>query len=148
MTVSILLSIRNNIITLLNVRSIEKVNERSSSCYKTSQRPKLFCATHNRMVNDNDIKKSYLIFAKNIQVDSILLRLSIEGARLFSNSWAIWLDVLPTNLFEKPICRPDGKTFFVRQYKANGMAEIFCKNVVKGYNQSHDVLLVDIWKLQ
>lgn len=63
------------------------------------------------------------ICKKNIQVDSILLRLSIEGFK--------------------------GKTFFVWQYKVNGMAEIFCKNVkVKGHNQSQDVLLVDIWKLQ
>ena len=91
-------------------------------------------------------EKSYLIFAKNIQVGLILLRLSIEGLKLRQ---AIWLQVLQTNLFQKPICRPDGKTFFVWQYKVNGMAEIFCKNVkVKGYNQSYDVLLVDIWKLQ
>ena len=92
-------------------------------------------------------EKSYLIFAKNIQVGLILLRLSI--IRLFPNSSAIWLQVLQTNLFQKPICRPDGKTFFVWQYKVNGMAEIFCKHVkAKGYNQSQDVLRVDIWKLQ
>ena len=83
-TVSILLSIRNNIITLLNVLSIEKVNERSSSCYKTSQRSKLFWATHNRMVNDNDMKNLIWYLQKSIQVDSIFLRLSIEGLSVYS----------------------------------------------------------------
>ena len=144
MTVSILLSIRNNIITLLNVLSIEKVNERSSSCYKTSQRSKLFWATHNRMVNDNDMKNLIWYLQKIYRLNSFKIinwRIKITTA--------IWLQVLQTNLFQKPICRPDGKTFFVWQYKVNGMAEIFCKNVkVKGYNQSQDVLLVDIWKLQ
>ena len=91
-------------------------------------------------------EKSYLIFAKNIQVGLILLRLSIEGLKLRQ----------PFDYkFYKQICFKSQfvdlmeKTFFVLQYKVNGMAEIFCKNVkVKGHNQSQDVLLVDIWKLQ
>ena len=97
-------------------------------------------------------EKSYLIFAKNIQVGLILLRLSIEE---FEKS-AYSLTVQPFDYkFYKQICFKSQfvdlmeKTFFVLQYKVNGMAEIFCKNVkVKGHNQSQDVLLVDIWKLQ
>ena len=146
MTVSILLSIRNNIITLLNVLSIEKVNERSSSCYKTTQRSKLFWATHNRMVNDNDIKISFDICKKYTS--------RLNSFKIIN--WRIKITTQPFDYkFYKQICFKSQfvdlmeKTFFVLQYKVNGIAEIFCKNVkVKGHNQSQDVLLVDIWKLQ
>ena len=143
MTVSILLSIRNNIITLLNVLSIEKVNERSSSCYKTTQRSKLFWATHNRMVNDNDMKNLIWYLQKIYRLKSFKII-----------NWRIKITTFDYK-FYKQICFKSQfvdlmeKTFFVLQYKVNGIAEIFCKNVkVKGHNQSQDVLLVDIWKLQ
>jgi len=78
-----------------------------------------------------------------MQVDSILLRLSIEGFKKYSVS-VYSLTVEPSDYeFYQQICFKSQfvdlmeKTFFVLQYKVNGMAEIFCKNVkVKGYNQS------------